>query len=618
MVNGFTTGYFPVSRGVRQGDPLAPLLFILSLEVVLTRLNNNDNIQAFEFSGKQIKYTAYADDITCFCRNIQSMKMVFKVFEEFSIISRLYLNKTKTEGIWVGKDRHNGEKTNDIHWADKSIRILGIHFSYDQEVVRKLNFDKRLDEIKCTFLRWKNRGLTLIGKFQLLKTFVMSKIMYIVSNIEIPDDFVKEVEKLMFQFIWKGPDKISRATMIADYTEGGLKFPKLKCMIETQLVKWIQRYYTESDHQWKLFFDHYSKRFGGKLIFMSNYSMSQLNSLGIPIFYHNLLLAWSKTKEYNQLVDDQGAQASVLSQIVWNNQYILIDNKSVYCKAFREAGLCYVYQLFDLHGNIVQFNHWKARGVPGKYYMIYLAIVSLVRKKWGSSFNQLLIQMFLEKIDYEHDQSDLLTVEIQKLKTRNIYVDLVSKLTCRPVCEPLFSTKYGIEKEEWPQMYLLPFKCTIEVKMRVFQFKILHNILYTNERLFKMKQVQTQLCTICETSVETPLHLFYECKVAEDLRRAFVDKIGLKLSIRYEDLTRKRMMFGFIKDWKGPHKILLNHLIILLKRYIYIQKCRNLVVSFIGFETFICKIRHIELVIAKQKHKENMHYRKWSPIENLF
>ena len=157
LVNGFTTGYFPVSRGVRQGDPLAPLLFILSLEVVLTRLNNNDNIQAFEFSGKQIKYTAYADDITCFCRNIQSMKMVFKVFEEFSIISGLYLNKTKTEGIWVGKDRHNGEKTNDIHWADKSIRILGIHFSYDQEVVRKLNFDKRLDEIKCTFLRWKNR-----------------------------------------------------------------------------------------------------------------------------------------------------------------------------------------------------------------------------------------------------------------------------------------------------------------------------------------------------------------------------------------------------------------------------------------------------------------------------
>ena len=50
-----------MSRGVRQGDPLAPLLFILGLEDFLTRLNINENIQAFEFKGKQIKYTAYAD-----------------------------------------------------------------------------------------------------------------------------------------------------------------------------------------------------------------------------------------------------------------------------------------------------------------------------------------------------------------------------------------------------------------------------------------------------------------------------------------------------------------------------------------------------------------------------
>ena len=89
LVNGFTTGYFPVSRGVRQGDPLAPLLFILGMEIFLARLNNNENIQGFEFNGKQIKYTAYADDITCFCSNLQSVKILFNDFEEFSKISGL-------------------------------------------------------------------------------------------------------------------------------------------------------------------------------------------------------------------------------------------------------------------------------------------------------------------------------------------------------------------------------------------------------------------------------------------------------------------------------------------------------------------------------------------------
>ena len=253
LVNGFTTGYFPVARGVRQGDPLAPLLFILGLEVFLRRVNNSQNIQGLELGGKHIEYTAYADDITCFCRDVNSAKRVFKDFEDFSRISGLHLNKTKTEGMWIGRNRLEGDKISEIRWTDNGIRILGIYFSYDEKETRRMNFDKRLDDIKCTFLRWKNRGLTLIGKIQLLKTFAVSKIMYLVSNIEIPDDFVKKVERMMFEFLWNGPDKISRATLYAEYVDGGLKFPNLRCMIETQLVKWIQRYIMQSNHNWIFF-----------------------------------------------------------------------------------------------------------------------------------------------------------------------------------------------------------------------------------------------------------------------------------------------------------------------------------------------------------------------------
>ena len=117
---------------------------------------------------------------------------------------------------------------------------------------------------------------------------------------------------------------------------------------------------------------------------------------------------------------------------------------------------------------------------------------------------------------------------------------------------PIFSVQYGIQEDEWSQMYLLPFHCTIEIKMRVFQFKILHNILYTNDKLFKMKQVETELCTVCQAAVETPVHIFCDCKNTEDLRQDFVDKFGFRLCATFEDLTKKRIMFGFIKDWKGP------------------------------------------------------------------
>ena len=214
---------FQVSRGVRQGDPLASLLFILGLEVYLYRMKNDDHIMGLEIEGEKIKYTAYADDITCFCKNNESLLNVFTEFEEFSKRSGL-INKFKTKGMWIGKNSHLGEKERGVTCPEKGIKVLGIYFSYDLEEVKRKNFDLRLIKMKNTLAKWKNRGLTLIGKIQILKTFIMSKIIYLLSNNSLPTDFAKEVEKVMFSFLWNGPDTISRATMYADHSEGGLNF----------------------------------------------------------------------------------------------------------------------------------------------------------------------------------------------------------------------------------------------------------------------------------------------------------------------------------------------------------------------------------------------------------
>ena len=64
--NGFTTDIFFVKRGVRQGDPLSPLLFNLALETLLCQIRENTNIKGFLNNGKEIKTTLFADDMTCF------------------------------------------------------------------------------------------------------------------------------------------------------------------------------------------------------------------------------------------------------------------------------------------------------------------------------------------------------------------------------------------------------------------------------------------------------------------------------------------------------------------------------------------------------------------------
>ena len=61
-----------------------------------------------------------------------------------------------------------------------------------------------------------------------------------------------------------------------------------------------------------------------------------------------------------------------------------------------------------MRGDIVKLDFWRERGVSYRYYMKYLAIVSAVREKWGSTFNQIVLQKVLEKNDDDKEQLDFL------------------------------------------------------------------------------------------------------------------------------------------------------------------------------------------------------------------
>ena len=78
MNNGFTSGPFSLSRGVRQGDPLSPYLFILALEILAIKIRNDNNIQGIRIGEKIVKLTLFADDMTCFIKDIRSYSILFE------------------------------------------------------------------------------------------------------------------------------------------------------------------------------------------------------------------------------------------------------------------------------------------------------------------------------------------------------------------------------------------------------------------------------------------------------------------------------------------------------------------------------------------------------------
>ena len=64
--NGFTTDLFQVRCGVRQGDPLSPLLFFLALGILACRIREDNEIRGKSVNEEEIKLTLFADDMTFF------------------------------------------------------------------------------------------------------------------------------------------------------------------------------------------------------------------------------------------------------------------------------------------------------------------------------------------------------------------------------------------------------------------------------------------------------------------------------------------------------------------------------------------------------------------------
>ena len=167
--------------------------------------------------------------------------------------------------------------------------------------------------------------------------------------------------------------------------------------------------------------------------------------------------------------------------------------------------------------------------------------------------------------------------------------------------QKFFTKKLDISNQNiWRLVYLLSAQASIESKIRMFQYKILNNVLYLNKRLSDMNIVGSSLCSQCKKEPETISHLFSNCTFSQKLwsnTQKWCSPI-----LKLPNLSEKIVLLGYLNE--ETNNILINHIILLYKYFLYSKRDNPGGTNFKAIKAFISKYQQDRKVYC-QKNPTN-------------
>ena len=210
----------------------------------------------------------------------------------------------------------------------------------------------------------------------------------------------------------------------------------------------------------------------GKLIFREcNYDVKQTNIL--PIFYHELLSWWAELREIGD--PDRGHE-----YILWNNEKILIEGKTVFYRHYLDNGVIFPKDLFYDNTNTESFRVMKEQGVANSNFLVWTGLRQSVPSKLRVNIQNLKT-----------------VIDLENYKCKNCYRHLIKFIYEKPRKWDKLSQEFYLREDQLSEVYLLLLRVACEPYVRSFQYKVLNYILYTNDRLFIIGYVSNPNCTFC-------------------------------------------------------------------------------------------------------------------------
>ena len=201
--NGYSSSVFTLQRGVRQGCPLSPYLFLIGAEILGIMFRQSTQIEGIKFKGNEVRISKYADYTLIYLEATElNLSNCFDILSLYSNISGLKINVNKSKIVRFGVLCNHLT----VEWVDNVIYYLGINIPVDfLSDIYSINFEAKIKEAKTLVKLWNCRKLTVLGKIKVNKSLVIPKFVCLSSTLpDPPDSFFVTLQKMCFNFLWSG------------------------------------------------------------------------------------------------------------------------------------------------------------------------------------------------------------------------------------------------------------------------------------------------------------------------------------------------------------------------------------------------------------------------------
>ncbi|XP_021733058.1 uncharacterized protein LOC110699854 [Chenopodium quinoa] len=220
MINGGLSGFFKGAKGIRQGDPMSPLLFVISMEYLTRLLRKIGEKKDFKFHMRcrslKLNHLVFADDLMLFgAGNKKIIMLLVKALKMFHKVSGLQANQDKTTIYYRNFDEDlKAEILSVFGFVEGKFPFRYLGIALNSTYLRIVDFDVLVDKMMANITCWTSRSLSYAARVILINSVLISFHSYWAQCLLLPKGVIDRINKLCRAFLWDGSVSLSKAPPI--------------------------------------------------------------------------------------------------------------------------------------------------------------------------------------------------------------------------------------------------------------------------------------------------------------------------------------------------------------------------------------------------------------------